>query len=275
MALGKAFLHTFTERGIQMSEAAKITLKELIGVVDMVRDVAEGLTPDEVREPDMPVMVMLDELSNTVLAAKEHMAALAAVGVTEEMVARLERYTNGLRAAQAICVAERTRGRNDDNIAQVEDAETLREDLMAGATLALRNDTDGQRRVAEIREGEGLADLIDDLRNLSILITEKRSLFEAINMDVDTMATKASETSQGLQQMLSEEDVAKSLTNSKEMRDRVYTLAKDALKEIRLFAAYAFRKDKSNNRRLVFTSAYMRRKNRRRNRPSETAGTAQ
>ncbi|MBN2528934.1 MAG: hypothetical protein JXR76_21270 [Deltaproteobacteria bacterium] len=245
-----------------MSDQSKIALSELIAMVDKIRDVAIGLTPDAVKAPDMPVMVLLDELSNTVLAAREHMDALAAVGVTVEMVERLEQYTEGLRAAQAICIAEKSRGRSDENIAQIEAAEALREDLMAAGALALRNDIEGQRRLAEIREGEGLADLVDDLRNLAVLIKDKRALFEAIHMDVDITAAEAAEKGESLQRMLSEEDVARSLVNSKEMRDRVYTLAIDALKEIRLFAAYAFRKDKSNNRRMIFTSAYMRRRNR-------------
>ncbi|MBN2525544.1 MAG: hypothetical protein JXR76_04060 [Deltaproteobacteria bacterium] len=254
-----------------MNEQFNVPLSELMALVDKVRDVAEGLTPDAIARPHMPVMVMIDELSNTVLAAKEHRDALFAVGVTDEMVARLKMVADALRAAQAIFIAEKARGRSDENLAQIAAAEAFREDVLAGAALALRNDTDGQRRVAEIKEGEGLADLMDDLRNLAVLVTDKRSFFEAIRVDVDAVSAEALAKSEGLQTMLSEEDVARSMTNSKEMRDRVFTLAKDALREIRLFAAYAFRKDKSNNRRLIFTSAYMRRRNRKYRGGTDTA----
>lgn len=245
-----------------MRNQSTMSLEENITIVDGLRPEAMALTADEVVEPDIPVMVMLDELNNTVLAVAQHMAALSAVGVTDEMATQLDRYSKGLRAAQAVWIAEKSRGRGEDHVAQLEEAEALREDLLAAGTLALRNDIAGQRRLSEIREGDSLPDLVDDLNNLAVLLTDKRESFEAIHMDVDNSALQADQLSSALQQMLSTEDVAKSLSDGKETRDRIYVLAKDTLKEIRLFASFAFRKDKSNNRRQIFTSAYMRRRNR-------------
>ena len=243
-----------------MREQSTMSLAANIATVDAVRKEALGLTPDEVLPPDMPVMVLLDELSATVMAVAEHMPTLSTVGVTEEMALRLERYRDALRAAQAICISERSRGRSDDYISLIEEAEALREEILDCAILALRKDAEGQRRLTEISEGERLKALISDLRNLAVLLVDKRALFEAIHINVDKLAAAADQKSRALQTMLTDEDSERTLVDNSEMRDRIFVLAKDALKEIRLFAAFAFRKDKSNRRRQIFTSAFMRRK---------------
>jgi len=63
--------------------------------------------------------------------------------------------------------------------------------------------------------------------------------------------------------MSAQEGVARSLSGSKEMRDRVYTLSRESIAELRVFASFAFRNDKTDRRRQLFTSAYIRRRNRR------------
>ncbi len=245
-----------------MTELETRTLEDNIAVVDTIRETAMSLPADAVRDPDVPIPVVLDEMSTTVIATREHSEALSQVGVTPAMSDTFEKRVNCLKAAQVVWNAEKAKGRTEANIAMNDEAEEVRDDLVASAGLALRNNPGGLRRLEIIREGDSLPDLIADLQDLAVLITDARPLFEAINMDVDESSAKASRLSKDLQKTLATAEVAKTLSNSKEMRDRIYTLTKESLKEIRLFAAFAFRKDKSNNRRSLFTSAYLRRKNR-------------
>jgi hypothetical protein len=237
-----------------------VTLQENMEVVESVRERAFSLPADSVKAPDMPIAVFLDELTTTALAVEEHFDALAAVGFTRQMMDSFGYYVKCLRAAQAVWNAEKSNGRTEDNIVMIEKAENVREDLISASVLALRKNIEGQRRLQVIREGDSMADLVADLQDLGVLITDARPLFEAINMNVDETAALAAKLSKDLQTALSTEDVAKSLSNSKEMRDRVFTLTKENLSEVRLFADFAFRKDKTNNRRSLFMSAYNRRK---------------
>ena len=60
--------------------------------------------------------------------------------------------------------------------------------------------------------------------------------------------------------------MGKTLSAAKDTRDRVFTLADDAISEIRAYAKFAFRKDRSPSRINLFTSDYNRRRNQRRRR---------
>ena len=132
-------------------------------------------------------------------------------------------------------------------------------EVLENAELDISAD-EGKRRVSMIREGEGLADLVSDLNDQAVLLTDFRPRFEAIRVDVDAESQKAAKLRDDLQAALAEEDVAKTLTGYKELRDRIFTLTKRSLQELRAFASFAFRKDKTNSRRNLFTSSYIRRK---------------
>lgn len=92
-----------------------------------------------------------------------------------------------------------------------------------------------------------------------------------INLDVDAEATRAAALRDKLKELIADEKVAKSLKGYKELRDRIYVLTRDSLAEIRCFAEYAFRKDKTEARRKLFVSAFRKRKrSRRKSNPSGT-----
>jgi hypothetical protein len=147
--------------------------------------------------------------------------------------------------------------------------------MLSAADLALRHTQKGLDRISMIREGEGLPDLVSDLGDLALLFTDFRPEFVAIKTDVDGDAAKAAKTAFDLKTVLATEDVAKTLTGNKELRDRIYTLTARALDEVRSFATHAFRHDKTNARRNLFTSAYLRRKrNRARNLKAKNANAS-
>ena len=227
----------------------------------------------------VPVGVIAGEADSTsvdegfaiVLAARENYDVLSKVGVTHEMIDHYEQLLFSMSSSQSIWQMERRGGRNEETAAMIEEAEQLRNYLNDAAELALRNNLEGQRRLETIREGDGIPDLVSDLDLYTLLLTEAKPLFEAICINVDEQANRAAGMRDSLRKVLAVEDVAKALSGSKEMRDRIYTLVKEKQQELRMFASFAFRGDKTNKRRGLFASSYLRKRNRRARAKTQTA----
>jgi hypothetical protein len=166
-------------------------------------------------------------------------------------------------SAQAVWNAERRSGPSEALTRLIAECKETREDLIAASILALRNNSKRKRRLAAIRKGSSLAHVAASLGDLAVLLTDAKSSYRAINLDAKAEAAKAAKLGEQLRAALAQEEVAKSLSGSKEMRDRSFTLSKAAIKELREFALFAFRKDKTDTRRQLFSSGYLRKRNRR------------
>jgi hypothetical protein len=231
--------------------------------VDNLLQVAHGLPADAIKVPDMPMPTFFDEGFGYVASAREHKKELLAVGMPEALIDQLETCLQATQAQQTAWNTEQNKGRSEELKKQIAEAESLRGDSLAACDLALRNNADGQRRLAAIREGEGLPDLVADHHDMERLIMDNAPLFAAVKLEPEKMAAQHRDTAARLQQGLSQEEAQKSVSTAKELRDRLYTLTLEPIREIRAFADFAFRKDRGNNRRFAFTSAYIRRRNRR------------
>jgi hypothetical protein len=166
-----------------------VTLQENIEVVDTIRETAMSLPADAVKLPDMPVMTFLEELTTTVIATEEHWETLSAVGFTTKMQEVLKNNLQFLNAAQAVWNAEKSKGRTEINIDLIEKAENTIEDLLAASALALRKNAEGQRRLSMIREGDSMADLVVDLQDGGILISDARPHFYPDQRNPDRSTT--------------------------------------------------------------------------------------
>lgn len=197
-----------------------------------------------------------------VAAASDQQAALDAVGLPPDLVPQLSRLLYGLQSAQALWEGEQRHGRSNEVQAKIDALTLRREEALLAGDLACRNNQEGQQRLSAIREGEGLADLVQDGVALGLLLTDAAPLFAAIKFDAEGTARQLTELAGSLQQELSREEAGKTLSTGKDMRDRLYTLCLHPLAELRSFATFAFRNDRNNTRRFAFTSAYNRRRNR-------------
>ena len=229
--------------------------------VEELRPLAEALPATAVKEPDMPVSVYVDEGFGFVVAAREHAVALTAVGMPGELPDTLDRLLRGLQSIQVLWNKEEDKGRTEETIKVVLQATGQRGDALAASDLALRKSSEGQRRLSKIREGEGLPDMVADLFDLAQLLRDAPEPFAAIKVDAGAMAEALDKTGRQLQNSLAQEDAKKSMSSTKELRDRFYTLTLEPLRDLRAFGDFAFRKDKGNNRRFAFASAYIRRRN--------------
>ncbi|MBI5498022.1 MAG: hypothetical protein HY904_23675 [Deltaproteobacteria bacterium] len=237
------------------------TLQQHKDVVKTLQSLLDALPVDAVKSPDIPIDHFLDEGFTAQAASEQYADALKAVGMPPDLPAALAARLGVLRSAQALWNAEQRKGRAPGTVVLIERLERNRHETLIAGDLACRHSTEALARLSRIREGDGLPDLIQDGVDCAVLLTDARPLFEAINFNVDAMAAQLSGDAKALQDALAKEDAVRTLTGSKDIRDRVYTLVLGPLGDLRMFAAYAFRNDRNNTRRNAFTSGYVRRKN--------------
>lgn len=85
--------------------------------------------------------------------------------------------------------------------------------------------------------------------DLAQLCRDAAEQFTAIKVDAGAMAAELDRTGRQLQNSLAGEDAKKSMSSTKELRDRFYTLTLEPIHDLRAFAEFAFRKDKGNRSR--------------------------
>jgi hypothetical protein len=122
--------------------------------------------------------------------------------------------------------------------------------------FAYRKDESLLSRVRAITDGNGHADMIQDLNDIAVLGRENPNPLTAIGFDLsqfDLAATRADE----LADLLAEANGDKADPNSsKIIRNQAYTYLKTLVDEIREAGKYAFRNDP--NRLKGYASAYWR-----------------
>ncbi len=208
--------------------------------------VLENLSQELIKAPTQPVDVTMQEAENLFIWAQEDKKALISKGLDwETFVKDLPIRTGACRYAQAVWTKER--------YSQEEAAKTWREeapkayefrnDLLADLRFAFRKRPDLLSRVREIANGDGDADMIQDLMDISVLGKSNLSELEKIKYDLKQLNI-AELKSDSLAELLAKANGA-ILDNSKakEIRDRAFTHLKEAMDEIKDTGKYAFRKD--------------------------------
>jgi len=132
----------------------------------------------------------------------------------------------------------------------------LRDDLLQSLRFAYRKDPALLSRVSAITDGNGHADMIQDLNDISVLGRENPDPLTAIGFDLSHLDL-ASNRADELADLLAEANGDKADQNeSKVIRDKAYTQLKELVDEIREAGKYVFRND--NNRVKGYSSAYWR-----------------
>jgi hypothetical protein len=221
--------------------------------IGRARALARALPAGAVPEPGRRTAVLLRDARAVAAACVAHADALSARGLPGDLPADLVARADALSQAQALWLADRRSGlRAESTAVLLHDADELRDDAVAVAGLALRKSRDGQLRLAALRDGEGIADLIADLRDLAALARDAVDAFADVNEDAGALATRLTRMRKKLEDALAEDDAGQVVSSAKDLRDRLSVLVEDALDEIRAFAAVAFRADGDNSRRGAF-----------------------
>ncbi|WP_143273569.1 hypothetical protein [Aquimarina sp. MAR_2010_214] len=206
----------------------------------------ESLPQEEVKSPTIPVDVFMQEAENLFVWAEEDKETLLTRGLDWQTYAEdLPTRTGACRYAQAVWMKERYSQEEAAKAWREESpkAYEFRNDLLADLRFAFRKRLDLLARVRAIADGEGDADMIQDLMDISVLgkaniVELEKAKYDLRNFDI------AAQQSDALAELLAKANGA-TLDNSKakEIRDRAYTHLKEAIDELRETGKYAFRKD--------------------------------
>ncbi|KYF56442.1 hypothetical protein BE04_16060 [Sorangium cellulosum] len=200
-----------------------------------------ALNPTYAAGPDIPVSVAERELTSLARLAHAHAARLARIGIDSDKVALLARFARRLGALEKAW--QKARGAVQLTSAQRrlrDDAEALDAKLVAGGRWGCRNDPAAQAELSRIADGSGLADTIQDLRDLVDFWSDHESALGVTDITRKDLE-RARALADALEDAAANEASDASAAHALELRNRAFWAADKLAKEIREGGRYAFR----------------------------------
>lgn len=216
----------------------------------------EAISGVEIKKPNMPVEKYVQEAANLEVWSAEDQAQLVAVGVSAGIFNALPVRTGALRYTQSVWTKERHTKEEAQQqwTKQAPLAVELKDRLEHTCRFAFRERPDLLNKIHEIEQGNGNADLVQDLSDLSVLGEANVELLSAIGFDIAVLA-EAATLSQALSNLLAQVNGEQTDGNvTKVIRDQAYTLLKRSVDEIHSAGKFVFWKDKQ--RLKGYQSAY-------------------
>jgi hypothetical protein len=210
-------------------------------------DERAALAASEVQAPNMPHAVFQEEAS-AMLAQIELDKALGdrlyKTRVTKAEVKHAKVLLGALLLAQREWSRVRAGRDAQELVDGVERAEALRADIYEAVDYDLEGDRVAEGRIAAIREGDGVPDLIDDLGDLRVLITDYEAIMRADALfDYDQTLKDIDDVLAIITPLRSDKVFDAERMRAKDTRDRAWTLAVRAIRAIRSGGRRAFSKD--------------------------------
>ena len=229
--------------------------------------------PDEqVKRPTIPVDVFLQEAENTHRWCLPDKDPLVAAGLDWTLVESLPVRAGAARESQSLWFKARFSREEAEKawLAESPAAYELRDGLLHHFRFAFRNQPDLLNRVSEVADGNGHADMIQDLHDLASLGTDHPDLLQAIGFDM-TQLDQAAAMADEMADLLSQAHVER-IDSSQEciIRDKAYTYLKQALDEIRACGQYVFWRD--DERIKGYVSQYIKSRNRKKSAAPKAPG---
>jgi hypothetical protein len=191
--------------------------------------------------PDMPVEVAIREIASLARLAKTQHARLAKLGITTDAVDELAHYGRRLEALEAAW--QRARGGVRLSAAErklLAEAEALDSKLVEGGRWACRKDPQALAELSRIAEGSGLADTIQDLRDLAAFWTARAG--ERTQTDItEKDLRRAVELADRLDEAAAKESADVDAALAIELRNRCFWAADELAVDVRQGGRYAFR----------------------------------
>lgn len=214
---------------------------------DQLNHALAALAAADIQTPNIPMAVFNQQGRDIGVFLEQNPPVkrrLLEVGVSEERLAELPlviRVTSQTESAwQAV-----SSPRRPEDLRQLEQQGAgLRSDVVAALRWNLRHDRIAQGTLNAIQEGDGTADLAQDLGALAMLIEQHPRAFDADQtFDPEERAAACRRMANELAASVSHVRADLTRAQAKEQRDRAFTYADDLLDEIREAARYAFRKE--------------------------------
>ncbi|WP_437278065.1 hypothetical protein WME90_43720 [Sorangium sp. So ce375] len=200
-----------------------------------------ALDPGYASPPDIPLSVAERELASLSRLAGAEQARLAKIGVTADKVDLLARFARRLGAIEKAW--QKARGAVKLTSAQRrlrDEAEALDAKLLAGGRWGCRNDDAAQAELSRIADGSGLADTIQDLRDLVDFWADHEGALGVTDITSKDLS-RASALADALEDAAANEASDASAAQALELRNRAFWAADELAREIREGGRYAFR----------------------------------
>lgn len=200
-----------------------------------------ALAPDYAEAPDMPVGVAVVEFGSLGRLAKSVSKELGKVGIGGKEIEALGVLTGRLRECEATWQRARAAVKlGGGERAKLLEAEALEAKLLAGGRWALRKSAEAQAELSRIAEGSGLADTIQDLRDLLVFWGTHAS--EMKNTDITKKdLTRAAALAESLGQAAEKESSSLDAASALDLRNRCFWATDELAREVREAGRYAFR----------------------------------
>lgn len=213
--------------------------------LDQLADTLAAIPPADVRKPDLPMAVFNQQGKDLVTFLDENPAVkerLTDVGVPAKVLGQLALAMAAASDAESAWQAVFSPRRPEDLVALEQRAASERSAVVAAARWNLRADRIAQGTLDAIQDGEGTADLAQDLGALAVLLEQRKEAFaKDKTFDVKARAKGCHELAEELRAALSGERADLTRAEAKGQRDRAFTYADGLLGEVRAAARYAFR----------------------------------
>ncbi len=232
--------------------------------LEALRGQLSAFDADMIDEPRMPIAVALQEANDLAILLAEDAsvaAQLEAVGLDRAVIDGLRPAVGATREAQSRWVVLRDRSKPAAQKEREARGEALRSELLSAARWSLREDEVALGTLSAISEGDGLADLVQDLRDLAQLVERSRAAFAA---DRTFEAAASIEQARSLSDEISAGAGTAKLdgeaASARELRDRAYTHLATLVEQLRAAGRHAYRKDDRMRKRFVSRHLVRRRR---------------
>ena len=220
-----------------------------------------AVQPHEIKKPNMPVDVFLQESENLFQWCSDDREALFRCGLDTRLIDKLPLLAGACREAQARWVKENKTKKEAENSWRKEYpvALNLKNELIHDFRFAFRKNPELLSKIANIEKGNTYADFVQDLNDLSVLGLDNAEEVTKIGRTLESLenaAILAKKLAGILATWNSEKEINAGFL---EIRNKAYTLLKNAVDEIRESGRFVFWR---NPERLKgYSSAYWQARN--------------
>lgn len=231
---------------------------------EAMQKAALALKQEEIKEPRIPIVNYLQEAEDLGITATVDFDQLKVCGLTKAVIDAIPVCAGAVRQAQSNWVQEKQTQEKAEKQWSEEAplAFELRDILLHTFRFAYRKDKDLMRSVNLIAEGDGNADMIQDLNDLATMGKKHQEQLKAIAFDLKQLDVAATKSDQMATLLATANGDRNSDNSTLEMRNRMYTLLKEKVDEVREYGKFVFWKDEQRVK--LYASAYERRLNQRR-----------
>jgi len=219
---------------------------------------AQSLGNEEIKTPYIPMGIYLQEAEDLALWAKDDEPELLNSGLPAELISDLPVWVGATSQAQSVWMKEvKTREQAEQEWVELEPkAYDLRNELQHAFRYAFRHQPDLLSQVSAIEDGNGHADMIQDLNDQAVLGRDHLETLAQIGITEEKVELAATMSDQARDVRARANGEKNSDNENLTLRNQMYTMLKRSVDEIRMCGKYVFWRN--NDRLKGYSSAYNR-----------------